>query len=230
MKYIIIAAFVIGLAGCKGTPGVKSSLDTDKDKTSYALGMNLGKRLKSDSIEVSPELFLQGMKDAMDDSSKKLLTDQEVKQILVTLDQGITMKRMVAGSAVSEKNKKEGADFLEQNKKRPGVTTLPSGLQYEVITEGRGKMPKADQTVETNYRGMLIDGTEFDSSTKHGGPATFKVNQVIAGWTEALQRMKVGSKWKLYIPSQLAYGDRGAGGVIGPNATLLFEIELLSIK
>jgi FKBP-type peptidyl-prolyl cis-trans isomerase FklB len=230
MKYIIIAAFIIGLAGCKGTPGVKSSLNNDKDKTSYALGLNLGKRLKTDSVEVNPELIFQGLRDALVDSSKKLLSDSEVKQVLATLDQGIAMKRMVAGSAVSEKNKKEGGDFLEQNKKRSGVTTLPSGLQYEVITEGKGKMPKADQTVQTNYRGMLIDGTEFDSSTKHGGPATFRVNQVIAGWTEALQRMRVGSKWKLYIPPQLAYGDRGAGGVIGPNATLVFEIELLSIK
>jgi len=129
-----------------------------------------------------------------------------------------------------KKNKKEGAEFLEQNKKRSGVVTLPSGLQYEVIAEGKGKSPKADQTVETNYRGTLIDGTEFDSSEKHGGPASFKMTQVIAGWTEALQRMKVGSKWKLYIPPQLAYGDRGASGVIGPNATLVFEIELLSIK
>jgi len=200
------------------------------DKTSYALGMNLGKRLKNDSIDVNIDVFIRGMKDAMDDSSKKLMTDQDVKTALVNLDQGIATKRMVMSGAIAEKNKKEGVDFLEKNKKRSGVITLPSGLQYEVIHEGTGKMPKADQTVETNYIGTLIDGTVFDSSEKHGGPASFKANQVIPGWSEALQKMKIGSKWKLYVPPELAYGEHGAGGVIGPNATLIFELELLSAK
>jgi FKBP-type peptidyl-prolyl cis-trans isomerase FklB len=131
---------------------------------------------------------------------------------------------------LADKNQKEGEVFLAENKKKKGVVTLPSGLQYHVITAGTGKIPKATDTVTTHYRGTLIDGTEFDSSYKRGEPASFPVNGVIKGWTEALQLMKVGSKWQLFIPSNLAYGPQGAGQVIGPSATLIFEIELLSIK
>jgi len=131
---------------------------------------------------------------------------------------------------LADKNQKEGEVFLAENKKKKGVITLPSGLQYQVIKEGTGKIPKATDTVTTHYRGTLIDGTEFDSSYKRGEPASFPVNGVIKGWTEALQLMKVGSKWQLFIPSNLAYGPQGAGQAIGPNATLIFEIELLSIK
>ena len=131
---------------------------------------------------------------------------------------------------MGEKNKKTGAEFLAKNKKEKGVVTLASGLQYKVLTKGSGKVPKSSDTVETHYVGTLIDGQEFDSSRRRGKPATFPVSGVIKGWTEALQLMPAGSKWMLYIPSNLAYGERGAGGIIGPNATLIFEIELLSIK
>jgi FKBP-type peptidyl-prolyl cis-trans isomerase FklB len=230
MKAIAVALLVVLLAGCKGTPESKSTLDNEKDKISYALGLNIGKRMKADSLEIAPAMFVRGLQDAMDDSSKKLLTDQEVKTVLVNLDQGLAMKRMVLSSAQADKNKKEGEAFLEENKKRPGVVTLPSGLQYEVIKEGSGKTPRANQTVTTKYRGTLVNGTEFDSSELHGGTSTFQVNQVIPGWIEALQRMKVGSKWKLFVPAQLAYGDKSAGPTIGPNSALIFELELIDVK
>jgi FKBP-type peptidyl-prolyl cis-trans isomerase FklB len=132
--------------------------------------------------------------------------------------------------AVGEKNKKDGEAFLAENKKKEGVVTLPSGLQYKIVTAGIGKKPKSEETVTVNYRGTLIDGTEFDSSIKRGQPATFPCHGVIKGWTEALQLMPVGSKWQLFVPSELAYGAQGAGGIIGPDATLIFEVELLSIS
>src|SRR5512140_1130371 len=168
MKSIAILLLVVVLAGCKGTPGAKTTLDNEKDKISYALGLNIGKRMKADSLEIIPAMFARGLQDAMDDSSKRLLTDQEVKTVLVNLDQGLAMKRMVLSSAVAEKNKKEGESFLEENKKRPGVVTLPSGLQYEVVKDGTGKSPRANSTVTTKYRGTLVNGTEFDSSELHG--------------------------------------------------------------
>ncbi len=230
MKQIALFLIALMIAGCKGTPGSSGKLETEKDKISYALGLNIGKRMRTDSLEIVPAMFLRGLQDAMDDSSKKLLSDQDVKTVLVTLDQGLAMKRMVLSSATAEKNKKEGEAFLEENKKRPGVVTLPSGLQYEVITDGTGKSPRANQTVTVKYRGTLINGTEFDSSELHGGNSTFQLSQMIPGWIEALQKMKVGSKWKLFIPDKLAYGDRSAGPTIGPNSTLIFELELLDVK
>lgn len=229
MKVILVVLSAIILVGCKGMPG-SNTLRDSTDSTSYALGINFGNRFKTDSIRINPELFVRGIQDAMIDSSKKLLTDQEVGSALGRLDQAITMKHMAAGMAQAAKNKKEGEDFLEQNKKRQGVITLPSGLQYEVINNGSGRMPRRGQTIEARYRGTLVNGSEFDSSEKHGGSVKFVVDQVIPGWTEALLRMNVGSKWKLFIPSELAYGERGAGNVIGPNQALIFDIELVSIQ
>jgi FKBP-type peptidyl-prolyl cis-trans isomerase FklB len=147
-----------------------------------------------------------------------------------TFKEEMTKKQEEAMKKAAEKNKKDGAAFLAENKKKEGVVTLPSGLQYKIITQGTGNTPKATDTVTVNYRGSLVDGTEFDSSYKRGQPATFPVNGVIKGWTEALQLMKEGAKWQLFIPSDLAYGEKGAGNVIGPNATLIFDVELISAK
>jgi FKBP-type peptidyl-prolyl cis-trans isomerase FklB len=208
----------------------KSSLQlkTDKDKTSYALGMNAGTNFKQQSIDVNVDVFVKGFKDALS-GAKPLLADNEMRSIIMALQKEMMTKQTEKMQALGAKNKKEGDVFLTENKKKEGVKTLTSGLQYKVITEGTGKTPKATDTVTTNYRGTLIDGTEFDSSYKRGEAATFPVNGVIAGWTEALQLMKTGSKWQLFIPSNLAYGERGTGP-IGPNAVLLFDIELISIK
>lgn len=158
------------------------------------------------------------------------MTENEVKEVMTAFQKGLAAKQAEKMKVIGEKNSKEGETFLAENKKKEGVKTTASGLQYKVITPGKGPMPKDTDTVSVNYRGTLIDGTEFDSSYKRGEAVSFPVNGVIKGWTEALQMMKVGSKWQLFIPSNLAYGDRGAGGQIGPNATLIFEVELLSIN
>jgi FKBP-type peptidyl-prolyl cis-trans isomerase FklB len=209
------------------------ALTTQKDKTSYAIGMNIGKsvaaKFRSDSLDVNNAIFLRGMKEEMA-GGKTLLTDEEAKAILDALQADMRKTQEEKMALAGDVNKAKGDAFLAANKAKDGVVTLPSGLQYKIITPGTGLKPVPTDSVVCNYRGTLIDGSEFDASAKHGGPATFPVTQVIKGWTEALQLMPVGSKWQLYIPSELAYGTRGAGGDIGPNATLIFDIELLSIK
>ena len=219
---------VVLLAG-QANAEEKKAFQTPKEKQSYSMGADLGKKIQSLSIEVDLNAFAQGMKDAVS-GNKMLLTEQEIKETLTALQKELMEKQAENAKQLGEKNMKAGEAFLAENKKKEGVITLPSGLQYKVIKEGAGKTPKADDTVVTNYRGTLIDGTEFDSSYKRGEPATFPVKGVIPGWTEALQLMKEGSKWELFIPSSLAYGERGAGNAIGPNATLIFEIELISVK
>lgn len=204
-------------------------LKTDKEKLSYSIGMDIGGKLKQQSIEVDPELLAQGLKDSYG-GGKTILTEDEARQAFMEFQQRQMAKQAEANRVLGEKNKADGEKFLAENAKKEGVKTLPSGLQYKVITPGKGKSPKATDTVTTNYRGTLIDGTEFDSSYKRGQPATFPVSGVIPGWTEALQLMKEGAKWELFLPSSLAYGDRGAGKEIGPNAALIFEVELISIK
>jgi FKBP-type peptidyl-prolyl cis-trans isomerase FklB len=205
------------------------TLNTPKDKTSYAIGMNVGKSLHRDSIDIDPAILLQGLKDSLA-GGKTLLTDQEAQATLTALQNDLRKKQAELRQQASETNKKEGEAFLATNKAKDGVVTLPSGLQYKILTEGTGPKPSATDSVVCNYRGTLLDGKEFDSSYKRGQPATFPVNGVIKGWTEALQLMPVGSKWQLFLPAELAYGDRGAGPDIGPNATLVFEVELLSIQ
>jgi len=200
-----------------------------EEKHSYALGLNLGLGLKQQSIDVDLAQLEQGIKDGLE-GSKPLLTDEELKATLRQFQNDLRAKQAEKAKLEAAKNKEEGDAFLEANKTKPGVVVLPSGLQYKILTEGTGPKPAATDTVECNYRGTLINGTEFDSSAKHGGPQTFPVNRVVKGWTEALQLMPVGSKWQLFIPSNMAYGERGAGGEIGPNSTLIFEIELVSIK
>jgi FKBP-type peptidyl-prolyl cis-trans isomerase FklB len=214
------------------TPSVLS-LKTPKDKASYALGMNVGRtlgaQLHQQSVEVDQAILLRGVKDSLG-GGKTLLTDDEAKAALTQLQADVRNKQLEKMKVASEANKKEGADFLAANRSKDGVVTLPSGLQYKILTAGTGPKPTATDTVVCNYQGALIDGSEFDSSYKRGQPLSIQVNGVIKGWTEALQLMPVGSKWQLFIPSELGYGDRGSGPTIGPGATLLFEVELLSIQ
>jgi len=203
-------------------------LKDQKEKASYVLGMDVGNTLKRQGLEVDMDTFAKGISDAVQ-GKKSLLSEEETKATVAALRQEMMTKQAEERKKAGEKNKKEGEAFLEANAKKEGVKVLPSGLQYKVITEGTGKTPKATDTVTVNYKGTLIDGTEFDSSYKRGQPASFPVNGVIAGWTEALQLMKEGSKWQLFIPSKLAYGENGAGPLIGPNAVLVFEVELMSV-
>jgi FKBP-type peptidyl-prolyl cis-trans isomerase FklB len=206
-----------------------SVLKTQKEKASYAIGLNIGGGLHRDGVDVDPNALLRGIKDALS-GAKPLLTDDETKTALMAVQNDVRQKHMAMMQQVGEANKKQGDAFLAANKTKQGVVTLPSGLQYKIVKQGAGPKPSATDTVVCNYRGTLLDNTEFDSSYKRGQPATFQVGQVIKGWTEALQLMPVGSKWQLFIPPDLAYGQRGAGTQIGPDATLVFEVELLSIQ
>ena len=204
-------------------------LKTPKDKASYAIGLNIGKGLHRDAVDIDPNILLQGLKDGLS-GGKTLLTDDEARSAVMAIQADLRQKQQARMQQEAATNLKHGQDFLETNKTKEGVVVLPSGLQYKVLKEGTGPKPSADDSVVCNYRGTLLDNTEVDSSYKRGQPTTFKVGQVIKGWTEALQLMPVGSKWQLFIPPDLAYGPRGAGANIGPNATLVFEVELLSIQ
>lgn len=215
-----------------GTAAASPALTTKKQKFSYALGMSIGSQvggnLKKQSVEVDPNLVSQGLKDALT-GAKPRLTQEEAQAVLTEMQNDVRKEQQEKMQAASAKNKTEGEAFLAANKSKEGVVTLPDGLQYKILTAGTGPKPTASDSVVCNYRGTLINGTEFDSSYKRGQPATFGVSQVIKGWTEALQLMPVGSKWQLVIPSSLAYAERGAGADIGPDATLVFEVELISI-
>jgi FKBP-type peptidyl-prolyl cis-trans isomerase FklB len=228
-KLRLIAVLGLVLLASYVYAGENIELKDQKDKVSYSIGMNIGNNLKKQSIEVSPDILLQGIKDALS-GGKTLMTEKEVNETMMNFQKEVMAKQQARMKELAEKNKKEGEAFLAENKKKEGVITLPSGLQYKVIKEGDGKIPTINDTVTVNYRGTLIDGKEFDSSYTRGQPVTFPVKGVIPGFSEALQLMKVGSKWQLFIPSNLAYGERGAGEEIGPGATLIFELELVSIK
>ena len=206
------------------------ALETQKDKVSYAVGINLGRGIHKEAVDVDPEILARGLRDGLSDA-KPQMTDEEVQATLTELQKQVTAHQQEMRQQATEKNKKAGEAFLAANKDKPGVVTLASGLQYKIIEPGTGPKPTASDSVVCNYRGTLIDGTEFDSSYKRGQAATFPVGQVIKGWTEALQLMPVGSKWQLFIPADLAYGERGTnGGPIGPNETLVFEVQLVSIQ
>ena len=205
-----------------------SGLTTQKEKFSYALGMNIGANMQRQSVSVDVDIFARGVKDSMT-GGKTLLTDEEARAVLTEMQTELRKQQQAKAQQLGEANKKEGTEFLAANKAKENVVTLPSGLQYKILIAGTGPKPAATDTVTVNYRGTLVNGTEFDSSYKRGEPASFPVNGVIKGWTEALQLMPVGSKWQLFIPSDLAYAERGGGATIGPNATLIFEVELLSI-
>ena len=199
-------------------------LKTDRQRFSYMVGMQIGQQLMRDNVDLDEAAFMAAIKDVRS-NAKPRLSKQEMQETL----QHIQKQRQDEERKVGEKNRIEGEKFLTANKEKPGVKVMPSGLQYKVITAGTGPKPKPTDTVEVDYRGTLIDGKEFDSSYKRGKPATFPINGVIKGWQEALQAMKVGAKWQIFVPAKLAYGSHGAGPLIGPNATLIFEVELHKI-
>ncbi|ALG68181.1 FKBP-type peptidyl-prolyl cis-trans isomerase [Beggiatoa leptomitoformis] len=201
---------------------------TPEEKLSYTIGHQVGSNIKKQDLKVMLNSVMQGMTDAYEGKTAAL-TEEQMQETITTFQKERMAKLESERKATADKNGAEGDKFLEENKKKEGVVTLASGLQYKIITEGTGKTPKLTDTVTTHYKGTLINGKEFDSSYTRGQPATFPVNGVIAGWTEALQLMKEGAKWQLFIPAKLAYGDRAMGEVIEPNSTLLFEIELLSV-
>jgi FKBP-type peptidyl-prolyl cis-trans isomerase FklB len=205
----------------------ETAFKTYKEKVSYVIGVDIGKGMKDQSLDIDSDVLVKGLKDGITGAGKAM-TDEEMRQVLTAFQKDMAEKYAQKMKVVGEKNKKEGEAFLEANKKKEGVKTLPSGLQYKVIREGNGPTPKAKDTVTANYRGTLIDGTEFDSSYKHKMRARFVVKDVMPGWTEPLQLMKVGSTWQIFVPSRLAYGEQGLGNVVGPNATVIYEMELIS--
>jgi FKBP-type peptidyl-prolyl cis-trans isomerase FklB len=235
VKWMPVLLMAVGTAlGAAGAQQQTRALTTEQETRSYALGMDIGAGLRRLSIQVDPAMVARGLADALA-GGKTLLTEAEAKAAINRMQVEAKAKQILPppapdASADGAANKRAGALFLAQNKTKPGVVTLPSGLQYRVLTAGQGNSPTVNDIVVCQYRGTLIDGTEFDSTHARGQAATFAVKGVIAGWTEALQLMTVGSKWQLFIPPELAYGARGAGDRVGPNATLIFEIELLSIK
>jgi FKBP-type peptidyl-prolyl cis-trans isomerase FklB len=207
----------------------KPEVKGENDRISYSVGYQVGGDFKRQGVDLNPELLVKGVQDAMK-GAKPLMTQQEMNKTLVDLKRKVVAAQREEQKKAAEKNLAEGKKFLEENKKKEGVTTLPSGLQYKVIEKGTGASPKKTDSVTVHYKGTLIDGTEFDSSLKRGKPATFRVDRVIPGWTEGLQLMKPGAKWRLFIPANLAYGERGAGSRIGPNSALVFEVELISVE
>jgi len=231
MKYLALALAVSCAAGLLRAEDTQAPSDK-KGKISYSMGYNIGTSWKRNGFEtndVDLEILLKGLKDSMQ-GRDSAITEKENRELLTSFQGELRTRRDEKRKVLGEKNKKESETFLTENKTKPGVQALPDGLQYKIITEGGGPKPTTNDTVVVNYRGTLLDGTEFDSSTKRGQPATFGVTRVIKGWSEALQMMPVGSKWQLFIPPDLGYGERGQGTNIGPNATLIFEVELVSIK
>src|SRR5213592_642190 len=224
MKHLIVFVSASLLALPLFAQEKSPQLKDQKDKVSYSIGMNIGFNLSKQKVDINPDILAAGIKDAI--AGKPQLTQEQVKEVMAQFEKDMEQKQKEAG----EKNKTEGAKFLEENKKKAGVKTTASGLEYKVLKEGNGAQPKATDTVTVNYRGTLINGTEFDSSYKRGQPATFPVNGVIKGWTEALQLMKVGSKYQLFIPSNLAYGERSVSPDLAANSTLIFEVELMDAK
>jgi FKBP-type peptidyl-prolyl cis-trans isomerase FklB len=225
----LIICFAAVLIASIGLAQDKTELKDQKDKASYAIGLELGNSLKKGKMDVSTEKLLKGLKDGLS-GEKPLLTEDQVKETMTALQKDMMEKQAAAAKEEGAKNAADGEKFLAENKKKEGVKTTASGLQYKVTKEGTGVSPKETDMVVVNYKGTTLNGTEFDSSYKRNEPATFPVNRVIKGWTEALQLMKPGAQYQLFIPANLAYGDRGVGKDIGPNSTLIFEVELIGIK
>ncbi len=232
IKPIAAAAAVVALTACQqggeSAAEAELQLETSNQRLSYGVALGLGRNMARDGMIVDVDAFAAGLRDAMTNAPQRL-SDEEIQAEMIAFQERITSEREAAGAAMADANAAAAAAFLLENGTREGVVTTESGLQYEMLEEGDGAMPGPEDTVSVHYRGTLIDGTEFDSSYSRGAPVTFGVGQVIQGWTEALQLMKVGSKYKLFIPSELAYGAGGAGELIGPNAALVFEVELLDI-
>jgi FKBP-type peptidyl-prolyl cis-trans isomerase FklB len=229
MKGVIIALLALGILGCQNTGSRKTTLENKTDSVSYMIGLNVGRNLSRDSITVDPDAFVLGMNDASVDSAKRMMPDSVLQATYQQFQSDMQERQMANMKTLADKNQADGDAFLAENKGNEGVVTLPSGLQYKVITEGKGPIPKAGQTVSANYRGTFLDGTEFDASANRGGPAEFSLSEVIPAWSEALQKMRVGSKWMLWAPANLAYGTHGSR-TIPPNSTLVFEIELVGVK
>ena len=231
MKMNLVAAAFLSLSvsTVMAADNQAPKLKTDVDKLSYSIGTDLGKNFKRQGIGISPDALALGLKDGMS-GGKLLLTEQQMKDVLNKFQKDLMEKRSTQFKKQAEDNKSKGEAFLKENKKKEGVVTLPSGLQYKIIKKGNGSKPNKDDVVTVEYTGRLINGEVFDSTEKTGKPATFKLSQVIPGWTEALQLMKQGATWEIYVPSDLAYGSRSVGGPIGPNETLIFQIQLLKVK
>lgn len=230
MKYIALAAVVSVLSACSGTITPTSKLENKADTTSYAIGVNVGTSFESQELEINMESFVAGLIDAMDkDTAKVKLTEEQLQAAFAALQQEMMDKQMAKMEDMKKENQTKSDTFFKENAKKAGVKTTASGLQYRVITEGKGRKPVPTSDVRVHYKGSLLDGTVFDSSIDRGEPAEFKLNAVIPGWTEALQLMTVGSKYEIFIPAELAYGDQG-NQVIPPGAALIFEVELLEVK
>jgi FKBP-type peptidyl-prolyl cis-trans isomerase FklB len=228
---LVSVCVVSSLLLAEDIPAKKGTLElkTTRDQASYAIGQNIGRSIQNDGLELNVAALVQGLMDALNGAQAKL-TPQQAQAALESLGRDMDTRRAERARVEGEKNKKEGDTFLAANKSKQGVVTLPSGLQYTILKSGNGPTPKLNDRVKTHYHGTLISGKVFDSSVERGEPITFPVGGVIRGWTEALQLMKVGDKWKLFVPSELAYGPGGAGADIGPNAVLIFEVELLGIE
>lgn len=226
MKHLLIAAAIFAaLAAPTFAQAPAPQLKDPKDKASYSIGLNIGRNFKRQNVDLNPDALVAGLKDALS-GAKPALNETEERDAMMSLQKDAMEKQKVMG----EKNAAEGKKFLDENRKKDGVKTTASGLQYKVMKEGNGPQPKASDTVTVDYKGTLIDGTEFDSSYKRGQPATFPLNGVIKGWTEGLQLMKTGAKYQFFIPADLAYGSRQMGPDIPPNSTLIFEVELKSVQ
>ena len=231
-RMLSVMFLLLSVVGCaaeevKVAPEVK--LDTPMSRISYTIGVNIGQDFKTQKMEVDADILLMGLKDSM--TGKELrLTDEEMVNEIQAFQQEMQAKMAAEMEGMAAKNQTAGESFLAENAKQEGVVVTESGLQYKILEPGEGDSPGAADVATVHYRGTLIDGTQFDSSYDRGQPATFPVGGVIAGWTEALQLMKPGAKWQLVIPAELAYGERGAGQDIGPNSTLLFDVELISVE
>jgi FKBP-type peptidyl-prolyl cis-trans isomerase len=230
MKEVLVAVLAVGLffSAVNSYAAEELTLKTPKEKMSYIIGVQLGNDMKKQSIDVDPAIVAKGLQDLLL-GNKLLISDQEAKDFVAAYQKEKAAKFAEERKKLGENNKEEGATFLAENKQKEGVKTLPSGLQYKVLKEGTGRTPKVTDTVVVQYKGTLVNGTEFASSYRTNKPATFPVNGIMRGWTEALQLMKEGSTWQIFIPPELAYGEQGAGP-IGPNATLIFKIELIAVK
>lgn len=232
MKKLILFLLTFGLIlfpACKKSEVKKATLETQKDKASYAIGFDLGKNLTKYSEDIELEKMLQGIRDGIS-GQNSILTEEETKKTLSEFQQTLIRKEMERRKELAVKNKVEEEKFLAENSKKEGVVTTASGLQYKVIREGKGSKPTLEDTVKVHYKGTFINGKEFDSSYKKGEPITFQLKNMIPGWIEALPLMNEGSKWQIFIPSALAYGEQGAGDIIEPNSLLIFEVELLEVE
>ena len=228
MKLILVGAISAALASGISLAGDKVEPKTESDKVSYSVGYRLGGDFKRQQVDINSDMLVQGIEDAAS-GGEALMTDEQMRTVMMNLANRVKAEQMEKQKQEGAQNIKAGEAFLAENAGKEGVKTTDSGLQYKVITAGEGKTPQKSDKVTVHYRGTLIDGSEFDSSYSRNKPATFGVGQVIPGWTEALQLMKEGDKWEIYLPSKLAYGERGAGAKIPPNSTLIFEVELISV-